>query len=780
MGAVAETGLLAVARREVSWIWRDKVALILLFVIPLMSFAVLATTFSASVIRELKIDVVDLDHSATTLALVETIAASPSVVVARRSNDLTGAMTSIRSGQAIAAVYLPRDFERDILAGKRPQAVIFANKQFLTPGNVATGGLQVALSAAVANLPRGSAASVSDAPGALVVEQFVLTNPGLNYAQFLLRSILPTILHVLIACAAGYAVGSEFGQRDMRGWLAAAGGSPLTALTGKLLPYAAIFLLMMMVGLAIIHGLFGVPFRGDPVIVAAAACLLITGYLSLGALLPLLVKSLPVGLVLTGVLCSPAFGFAGVGYPILAMNDFSVMWGAILPLRWYIEVLFDQAARGVPVSTSAMAFTALAALALVYGGLAWLRLRTLARHPFASAPEPRLSRATARTSLVRGFMGEFLRVLRDRGVFGLIILGPLIYGFLYPQPYATQLMRDVPIAVVDQDGSELGRTIVQALSAHEGIAVAMRGATLAEAEAALARGEVYGVVAIPANAQRELIRGARVAIPAYVDSAYLLVYSRVTQSILEAVGTVSAEIASRGARSDGSLYRQALVTNAPVDIVSQPLFNPTGGYGSYAVPAAFVLILQQTLLMGAAMLGGLAFLTGRAASRRARLRPGAILGQALAHLLLVLPAFALYLIVLPRFYGFSQQGPVLDLMVFSIPFILAVSFLGQFVGGFFRRRETSVLLLISLSLPLFFLVGVAWPPEAIPDGLRKASLAIPSTTAIDGLVRINQMGASFGDVHRDWLVLWGLACLYAVLAMLSPLLMPRRAIADER
>ncbi|WP_376984335.1 ABC transporter permease [Bosea sp. R86505] len=780
MGAVADTGLLAVARREVSWIWRDKVALILLFVIPLMSFAVLATTFSAAVIRELKIDVVDLDNSATSLALVETIAASPSVRVAHRSNDLTGAMTSIRSGQAIAAVYLPRDFERDILAGKRPQAVIFANKQFLTPGNVAASGLQVALSNAVANLPKGSAASAGDAPGALVVEQFVLTNPGLNYAQFLLRSILPTILHVLIACAAGYAVGSEFSQRDMRGWLATAGGSPLTALTGKLLPYAAIFLLMMMVGLVIIHGLFGVPFRGDPVMVAAAACLLIVGYLSLGALLPLLVKSLPSGLVLTGVLCSPAFGFAGVGYPILAMNDFSVAWGAILPLRWYIEVLFDQAARGVPVGTSAIAFTALATLALFYGGLAWMRLRALARQPFAAAPEPRLSRATARTRLVRGFMGEFLRVMRDRGVFGLIILGPLIYGFLYPQPYATQLMRNVPIAVVDQDGSELGRTIVQALSAHEGVSVAMRGATLAEAEAAMARGEVYGVVAIPANAQRELIRGERVAIPAYVDSAYLLIYSRVTQSILEAVGTVSAEIASRGARSDGSLYRQALVTNAPVEVVSQPLFNPTGGYGSYAVPAAFVLILQQTLLMGAAMLGGLAFLTGRAASRRARLQPGAVLGQALAHLLLVLPGFALYLIVLPRFYGFSQQGRVLDLIVFSIPFILAVSFLGQFVGAFFRRRETSVLLLISVSLPLFFLVGVAWPPEAIPGGLRMASLVIPSTTAIDGLVRINQMGASFADVHRDWLVLWGLACLYAVLAMLSPLLMPKRAIADER
>ena len=56
--------------------------------------------------------------------------------------------------------------------------------------------------------------------GPLVVEQYVLTNPALNYAQFLLRAILPTVLHIVIAISAGYAVGSEFGARSVREWLA--------------------------------------------------------------------------------------------------------------------------------------------------------------------------------------------------------------------------------------------------------------------------------------------------------------------------------------------------------------------------------------------------------------------------------------------------------------------------------------------------------------------------------------------------------------------------------
>ena len=44
-----------------------------------------------------------------------------------------------------------------------------------------------------------------------------------------------------------------------------------------------------------------------------------------------------------------------------------------------------------------------------------------------------------------------------------------------------------------------------------------------------------------------------------------------------------------------------------MEVLNQPLFNPTSGYGSYIVPAALILILQQTLLMGAATLGGVTF-----------------------------------------------------------------------------------------------------------------------------------------------------------------------------
>ena len=82
----------------------------------------------------------------------------------------------------------------------------------------------------------------------------------------------------------------------------------------------------------------------------------------------------------------------------------------------------------------------------------------------------------------------------------------------------------------------------------------------------------------------------------------------------------------------------------------------------------------------------------------------------------------------------------------------------------FRHRETAVLLVLASSLPQLFLVGASWPDEAIPPFLRSAREILPSVSAIDGFVRIGQMGASLFEVRHRWETLWVLTALYFALA----------------
>ena len=763
-------GFWLVARREWRWLLHDRVAVILIFGVPLFALAVLAAVFSHPVIRGLGVVAVDADRSDTSRAFVEEVAASPNLSIVERTGDLASAAHAIRAGDAIAAVYVPANFERDLKAERRPQVVAFYNQQYLTAAGIASTGLSDSLAAAAS----GAAARAAPKPsriGALVAETIVLVNPEKNYAQFLLRALLPMVIHVVIALAAGYAVGSEFRRRSMRAWLACAGGNPIIALAGKLAPLFGIFFVIMLSVALILEGMLGISFKGDVPMMVVAGSLLIVGYLSLGALLQLLTRDLATGLGLTGLVVSPAFGYAGVGFPTLGMNAFAQAWGALLPLRWYMAVLMGQAARGLPVSDSARPFAALAVLAALYTLLAFLRLRAIARSTLRTAPAPEPAPSTAAPPGIGGaFAAEWRRVLRTRGAFILLVLAPLVYGFYYPQPYLNQILRKIPIAVVDNDLSELSRGIVQTLDASGAVKVAIRTDTLAEARAALDRSEAFAVVGIPPETERDVLKGTTVHLPVYADATYFFLFRTMGSGITVAISTLSSELAAGGARTDGSLVKAALAAISPADILLQPIFNPVGGYASYVVPAVFVLILQQMLLIGAAMLTGaaLAQATGGAFA--------SVLGRGIAHLIIYLPALALYFIMLPRFYGFSTLGQPLQLFAIASVFVLATSFMGQAVGAWFKRPETPMLIFLGTSLPQFFLAGFSWPREAIPKPVLAAGYVFPSDLAIDGMVRIDQLGATLWEVAHDWGGLWVLAIIYFTLAVISAALVKRRPV----
>ena len=761
-------GFWLVARRELRWLRHDRAALILIFGVPLFAFVVLTGAFSNPVIRGLGIVVVDADRSDTSRAFTEEVAASPGLDIVERAGDLASAVHAIRSGAAIGAVYIPANFERDLKAERRPQVVAFYNQQFLTAAGVAASGLSDSLSAATERAAERGAPKATRI-GSLVAETIVLVNPARNYAQFLLRALLPMVIHVVIALAAGYAVGSEFRRRSMRIWLACAGGDPIVALAGKLAPLFAIFFVIMLAVPFSLEGHLGVEFKGDVPMMVAAASLLIIGYLALGALMQLLVRDLATGLGLTSIIVSPAFGYAGVGFPTFGMNAFSQTWSAFLPVRWYMAVLFGQAARGLPLAESARPFAALAALATIYSLLAMLRLRSIARSgaSAAPAPEPILVHAAPR-GIGGAFVTEWRRVLALRGAFLLLVVAPIVYGIYYPQPYLNQILRKIPIAVVDNDLSELSRRIVETLDASGAISVVIRADGLPQARAALDRGEAFAVVGIPPGTERDVLKGTTVHIPIYADATYLFIFRTMSSGIAVAINTLSAELAAGGARTDGSLVKAALASSSPADVLLQPIFNPVGGYASYVVPAAFVLILQQMLLIGASLL------TVVAMAERSGGALATVLGRGVAHLTILLPALALYFIVLPRFYGFSTLGQPLQVFALASVFTLATSFMAQAVGVWFKHPETPMLIFVATSLPQFFLAGFSWPREAIPRSVLAAHYVFPADFAIDGLVRIDQLGASLWEVARDWRGLWIQAVVYFTLAVISAFFVKRR------
>lgn len=105
------------------------------------------------------------------------------------------------------------------------------------------------------------------------------------------------------------------------------------------------------------------------------------------------------------------------------------------------------------------------------------------------------------------------------------------------------------------------------------------------------------------------------------------------------------------------------------------------------------------------------------------------------------------------------------ILLFAIPFVLAVSLLGLAVSALLRTPEIVQLAFVALGLPLFFLSGASWPTVSIPRPIALVANLVPSTAAIDGFVRITQMGATLVDLRTQFLTLWILVLLYGTSAI---------------
>lgn len=98
----------------------------------------LRAIFRRAIVRGLPVEVVDWDGSKASGSFVDAIHSAPGVKVTMRSCDLCGAEIAVRSGKAIAEVYIPENLERDIIRGRRPHVTIFFNKQFFAATQLPT------------------------------------------------------------------------------------------------------------------------------------------------------------------------------------------------------------------------------------------------------------------------------------------------------------------------------------------------------------------------------------------------------------------------------------------------------------------------------------------------------------------------------------------------------------------------------------------------------------------------------------------------------------------
>jgi len=361
----------------------------------------------------------------------------------------------------------------------------------------------------------------------------------------------------------------------------------------------------------------------------------------------------------------------------------------------------------------------------------------------------------ALSRLWQAWLATLQTITRDKGVLLIMGLAPLIYGFFYPWPYGNQVVRRVPVAVVDLDHSNLSRQITRYVQASPRVEVRLITGDERAAQQALWAGEIEGFAVLPRELKRSVLRGTPAVVTVQANGSYALLNKAVSYGFSEAVGTVSAgvEIAKLEAAGQGALQAQA--SRSPISTQMVALFNPTEGYGSYVVPAVALLILQQTLLMGVGMLVGLWCETGQN-----RADASIWLGRLLAFCTVGWANGLLYFGWIYWLQDFPRGGNPGGALVLLACYVPAICTLGALLGVWFGNRERALQVLLFTALPVIFVSGFSWPSESLPPLLHSLRWLFPSTAGIQASLKLNQMGVPLMDVA-------GLLALLCLLTLLS-------------
>ena len=329
-------------------------------------------------------------------------------------------------------------------------------------------------------------------------------------------------------------------------------------------------------------------------------------------------------------------------------------------------------------------------------------------------------------------------------------------------PYMNHTALDLPVAVVDEDHSDVSRELVRLLDSAPKVAVVGYD-SLPQAKRDLAWRELYAIIVIPLNFEKRLLRGEALVIPYFGDATNRMANGQIQQDISAVYSALTSRYNAALLEREGFTATQAQVVLSPLVGQLTDLFNPGISFAAIVLPGLLSLILQHSLLLGCTR--GNIMLRG-GTPRYMRQPLSTRFGRYSAQLLIWTVLAMLFYVIWPHLLGYRQSASFFMLLGIVLPFLIAVIALSEFIAELLPTEE-SVYLTMTFITPAAVLHGRLQLAGTGHAGLGTlAGRRDPSTWAIRAIAEMNQMDLPLREVSDHALVLLGMAATHALLGTL--------------
>jgi ABC-2 type transport system permease protein len=350
---------------------------------------------------------------------------------------------------------------------------------------------------------------------------------------------------------------------------------------------------------------------------------------------------------------------------------------------------------------------------------------------------------------------EFIQLRRDRVSFIMIVMLPLMQLILFGYAINTT-PRNLPTAVLLQESSDVGRSILAALQNTQYFRVTRQLHDTAEFDRVLASGEVLFAIEIPANFERALRRGDRPA---------LLIAADATDPVASgsALGALN-QIVQTALRNDRLIPE---FTAPPFEVRTHARYNPAGTTALNIVPGLVGTILTMTMLIFTALSVTREIERGTMESLLSMpITPVEImLGKIVPYVIVGFMQAAMIIGVGALLFGVPVLGSLLLLAGLSTLFITANLSIGYTFSTIAQNQLQAMQMSMMFFLPNILLSGFMFPFAGMPDWAQWIGEALPLTHYIRIVRAIMLKGSAAQDLHVDAWALIGLTLFAMTIAV---------------
>ncbi|MGQ1947613.1 ABC transporter permease [Geofilum sp. OHC36d9] len=358
--------ILYLLQKEFIQIFRNKTILPLIFILPVLQLLILVNAATMTM-KNLRVEVVDSDHSQLSRQLLTELQASPFFVVAVNDQTVTQAVDELEKSTADLVLVIPRGLEKSLTLNNNSTVQVLADAVNSQQAQLGYAYLQQVITRLGRNLQVEMATVATG--GGIVVSSRYWFNPGLNYKFFM----FPGILVILVSVIGMFLTAINLVREKEMGTIEQMNVTPVRKsqfIIAKLVPFWVIGLFELAFGLLIGKLIYGIPMVGSLWLLFGMAAIYLIGLLGLGLLISTFSASQQQVTFVSYFFLLVFILMSGIFTSVDNMPQWGRWLNTLNPVYYFIDIVRSILLKGAGFRDLLAPFTAISVLAVALVSLA--------------------------------------------------------------------------------------------------------------------------------------------------------------------------------------------------------------------------------------------------------------------------------------------------------------------------------------------------------------------------------------------------------------------------